>query len=256
MESEIRSISSIYRLFQTRLAGYYDKQEIRQFVNLLFEYRYDWGSAKILTMGEAPLNDLQVHEFILALDELADFKPIQYIIGRVPFGDVELLVASGVLIPRPETLELANIMRNDHLVSEPLSFSLLDIGSGSGNLGISMKKSFPAMKVTLLDISKKALGIARTNAVRNKCEVELIQADILNEDQWPLDQRYDTIVSNPPYVTEGEKVHMHRNVIDHEPAEALFVPDSDPLLFYRVIAEFALQCLSPSGQLYFEINEK
>lgn len=205
------------------------------------------------------------------LSELKTGKPIQYILSVTEFYGLKLHVDSSVLIPRPETEELvAWILSITKSVSfgsygsgvgappplEKTRVRLLDIGTGSGCIPIALKKNLPNASVFAVDISASALMIARENAICNEVEVQFIQDDILNPCSEILDQRYDVIVSNPPYVRLSEKSDMHVNVLDYEPHLALFVPDNNALLFYDQIADFALVHLNDQGFLFFEINER
>ena len=183
------------------------------------------------------------------LARLLNFEPIQYIQGTARFLERSYHVAPGVLIPRPETEELVEVM----LREIPSDARILDIGTGSGCIAISLSKAFPNAKVTAWDVSEDALCIARRNNDDLQASVCFVKQDVL---AWRGDggQCYDVIVSNPPYVTESEKQEMERNVLDWEPFSALFVPNNDPLLFYRRIGELGRMMLVDGGRLYFEIN--
>lgn len=183
------------------------------------------------------------------LARLLNFEPIQYIQGTARFLERSYHVAPGVLIPRPETEELVEVM----LREIPSDARILDIGTGSGCIAISLSKTFPNAKVTAWDVSEDALCIARRNNDDLQASVCFVKQDVL---AWRGDggQCYDVIVSNPPYITESEKQEMERNVLDWEPFSALFVPNNDPLLFYRRIGELGGMMLVDGGRLYFEIN--
>lgn len=183
------------------------------------------------------------------LERLGNFEPIQYIQGEARFLGQIFKVTPGVLIPRPETEELVE------MVDEELGMStrLLDIGTGSGCIAISLSKRNPEAQITAWDVSEKALAVARMNNARLDTSVNFKQRDVLTYIPIEAD-KYDVIVSNPPYVMEVEKVEMERNVLNWEPSLALFVPDSDPLRFYRCIAILGLDMLCDGGKLYFEIN--
>lgn len=177
-------------------------------------------------------------------------EPIQYIWGMAEFDGRRFKVAPGVLIPRPETAELVNLIANEN----PYVHHILDIGTGSGCIAISLAKKLPKAKVEGWDISEEALAIARENNTALAADVRFLQRDVLADcrDKTPS---FDVIVSNPPYVTESEKSGMAANVLDWEPALALFVPDDDPLRFYKRIAELGRELLVPGGRIYFEINQ-
>lgn len=183
------------------------------------------------------------------LARLLNFEPIQYIQGTARFLERSYHVAPGVLIPRPETEELVEVM----LREIPSDARILDIGTGSGCIAISLSKAFPNAKVTAWDVSEDALCIARRNNDDLQASVCFVKQDVL---AWRGDggQCYDVIVSNPPYITESEKQEMERNVLDWEPFSALFVPNNDPLLFYRRIGELGRMMPVDGGRLYFEIN--
>ena len=178
-------------------------------------------------------------------------EPIQYIRGYAEFGGRNFRVAPGVLIPRPETAELVSLIVKEN----PDARCLLDIGTGSGCIAISLSKSLPGARVDAWDISEEALAIARKNNEELDAQVTFCRQDVFSADGMQSGS-YDIIVSNPPYVTLGEKAEMRPNVLKHEPHRALFVGDDDPLLFYRVIAERGRSLLAPGGALWFEINER
>jgi release factor glutamine methyltransferase len=185
--------------------------------------------------------------------ELLTSKPVQYVLHEAWFGGLKFYVDENVLIPRPETEELVNAVIKS---SSNKNYSILDIGTGSGCIAITLSKKLPTSNVYALDISDKSIFIAKENADKNKVEVNFIQADILDFDASIKLPVFDILVSNPPYIKQSESEAMSRNVLKYEPHLALFVADEDPLLFYRAIADFALQHLKRnSGQLFFEINE-
>lgn len=195
------------------------------------------------------LSSKDAQELDSILVRLCNFEPIQYVQGRAHFMGHSFYVASGVLIPRPETEELV-----DMILKEVSSGShILDIGTGSGCIAVSLSRALPDSEITAWDISEKALDIARRNNETLQTSVHFLQRDVLT---YLPDEKecYDVIVSNPPYVTESEKQFMEPNVLDWEPFSALFVPDNDPLLFYRRIAELGKKMLIAGGKLYFEIN--
>lgn len=180
---------------------------------------------------------------------LKNHEPIQHILGETEFYGLRLIVNQHTLIPRPETEELVDMIRQKVTHAE----NILDIGTGTGCLALSLKKLYPKSKSLGLDISKEALSVARKNAAHNDLEVSFDRLNILETDSLP--GSYDLIVSNPPYITEAEKNSMQQNVLDYEPHSALFVPDTDPLLFYRKIEKLARKHLSAGGSLFLEINQ-
>lgn len=182
------------------------------------------------------------------IERLVKHEPIQYILGYSDFCGLRFKVNPATLIPRPETSELVEWVASEATGKE----RILDIGTGSGCIAVSLANKLPQSKVTAWDISPDALAVAAENSKANNCNVAFEQVDILAYE--PVGEQFDIIVSNPPYIKEVEKELMHANVLDWEPHTALFVPDNDPLLFYRTIAEKGLQMLEPGGKLYFEIN--
>ncbi len=183
-----------------------------------------------------------------AIERLKKQEPIQYILGYCDFCGLRFKVTPATLIPRPETSELVEWIASEATGHE----SILDIGTGSGCIAISLAHKMPQSKVTAWDISPNALAVATENSKANGSAVAFEEVDVLAYE--PTSELFDIIVSNPPYIKENEKAEMHSNVLDWEPHTALFVPDSDPLLFYRTIAEKGMQILKPGGRLYFEIN--
>jgi len=179
-------------------------------------------------------------------------EPIQYILEECEFYGLPFYVNSSVLIPRPETEELVEWIISDH---SNRNGNLLDIGSGSGCIAVSIANFLKSFSVSAVDVSGSALAVARRNAERNNCQVQFMQADILKPENNCFDGAFDVIVSNPPYVREKEKQQMSQNVLGYEPHLALFVPDEDPLLFYKAIALFGKRRLKTEGKLYLEINE-
>ncbi len=187
------------------------------------------------------------------LERLKQGEPIQHIFGRAPFFGYTFRVDEHTLIPRPETEELVDLILHENQQQPRLH--LIDIGTGSGCIAISLQKNLPNSTVTAVDVSKEALSVARANAETLEAAVEFRCLDIL---EWELafgEEQFDIVVSNPPYITQSEKQAMHTNVLQHEPHTALFVPEEAPLLFYDYIADFALHHLSANGKLYFEINQ-
>jgi release factor glutamine methyltransferase len=189
-----------------------------------------------------------------ATQRLIAFEPIQYILGHTEFHGLNFHLTTDTLIPRPETEELVSILLKDlkdEVISE--NITILDIGTGSGCIAIALAHHFSQSTVSGLDISEKALAVARANAIANRVEVNFFQQDILRATHLP--EMYDVIVSNPPYVRELERAMMRPNVLNYEPGEALFVSDADPLIFYRSIAALGRRHLRSNGCLFFEINE-
>ena len=228
------------------------EEEIRELIKLIFWALRGYSLTDFYLNQQEHLTPEERDQVVEMVSRLKKPEPVQYVIGQTEFFGMILRVNPHVLIPRPETEELVKWVITEQKYSPS---SILDIGCGSGCMALALKKAFPAAGVRGCDISSDALLTARNNASFNRLEVGFFEADILN---WPAYLHWgeaELIVSNPPYVTEKEKQFMNSNVLDYEPHLALFVPDKDPLLYYRHIAEFALRWLSGSGQLYFEVNE-
>jgi release factor glutamine methyltransferase len=249
-------VIKVIEAFKKQLAGSYSPQEILQFVYLLFHEWKGWNRAQVHLESRTLLAGEELTRFLDALARLESNLPIQYIIGETSFLGTRLKVRPGILIPRPETEELAALILRDHLHTSHDEVSLLDIGTGSGCLAIALKKQMPWIRASATDISETAVNTATENAILNGSPVTVFRADILDRTEWGNLGMYSIIVSNPPYVTESDKREMRPNVLDHEPHEALFVKDEDPLVFYKAIAGFAAEQLLRPGQLYLEINER
>ncbi len=256
MESPSAFVKNIIRDFKTGLESLYPADEIMNFVYILFDEYLQWPKAKIHLSYEIKLDGLTVLRFYDALEKLRLGTPVQYVTGKSWFNGLKLSVTPDVLIPRPETEELCQIIFSGNIQNQYLDISILDIGTGSGCIAIDLKKKFPFAHVTGIDISEKALGVAQSNAAFSQTPVRFIYADILIPDSWGLFGAFDLIVSNPPYVRESDKKIMHRNVVEFEPSTALFVPENEPLQFYKAIGAFAVLHLRRPGYLWFEINEQ
>ena len=232
----------------SELSSVYEMDELNSIFNLLSEDYLKIPRSKILLAEEIDLNEPNQILFLSALERLKTHEPIQYVLGKTTFMDLEFKVNSSVLIPRPETEELVRLMLKEDLDGK----EILDIGTGSGCIAISLAKNLPNAKVSALDISIDALEVAKENAKLNNVEVNFINADIF---EYKSDKKYDIIVSNPPYVTKSEKGLMKQNVISYEPELALFVDDVSPLKYYESILNFSLNNLHSQGQIFFETNE-
>jgi release factor glutamine methyltransferase len=244
-------MQSVIQYIEKELEGLYPKTEIESFARICVEYVCGFNYTQFILHKNEKINPAERKKIEAIVYRLKKHEPIQYILGETEFFGLKLKVNPSVLIPRPETEELVQWILESDLKTESI---ILDIGTGSGCIALALKSNIPAAKVYGVDFSKEALKTAVQNGKENNLEVDFLQADILNWEQksW---NRPDLIVSNPPYVRELEKKKMQSNVLDYEPETALFVSDSDPLLFYRRIAEFALKYLNPNGGLFFEINE-
>ncbi|KLT64168.1 peptide chain release factor N(5)-glutamine methyltransferase [Pedobacter sp. BMA] len=231
----------------------YDEDEAKVLLEMAIEHITGMPYRKLLLLPEDQrLNPIQVQQLLSVLNDLKIGKPIQHILGEAHFYGSVFKVNENVLIPRPETEELVDWIINNHAGSSTKNKSVLDIGTGSGCIPISIKKYLPAFLVSTMDVSPQALDMARENAAQLKTDINFINADILN---YTTEDKFDVIVSNPPYIRELEKKQMHNNVLLHEPHLALFVSNEEPLVFYKAIADFAKKQLHHGGLLYFEINE-
>jgi release factor glutamine methyltransferase len=220
-------------------------------VNIIIEEVTGWDAMHQNIHKNDALETSQIEQLDHYVEQLLTGKPLQYIIQKAWFLGKAYFVNEAVLIPRPETEELVEwIIEYTQIINKPLS--ILDIGTGSGCIPISLKLAIPNAHITAIDISKEALAIAEQNAASYHTEIEWIAQDILQTKQ--LKDRYDIMVSNPPYIPLREKVAMQKQVADHEPEIALFVPDQFPLIFYSKIAHIGKSALKPNGQLFFEIH--
>ena len=238
--------------FTTVLQGVYDKEEVHCFFYILCDFFLQYSRFEVSMALDTIVSAKNITVFEKALLRLKKQEPIQYILGTTEFYGLTFKVNKHTLIPRPETEELVDwVLSNLH--DQDSVLDIIDIGTGSGCIAISLAKNIPTAIVSGLDVSEKALEIAKENAVKNQVLVSFCQKDILRTTS--LEKKYDVIVSNPPYVRQLEKKAMNANVLDYEPGVALFVPNEDPLLFYRKIAQLAMVSLQTRGWLYFEINE-
>lgn len=236
---------------RTALRPIYGNCETEAIIRILFHYLKGWNTVDMLIHETEPLSPFVKSEVDNILERLLRHEPIQYITGEARFHGMEIKVTPDVLIPRPETDELVDIILADNENREDLK--VLDVATGSGCIAIALSRNLKFPKVAALEISRKALDIAEENAKNLKAKIDLIHADIFT---WQPDSMFDIIVSNPPYIEESEKAEMEPNVLDYEPHSALFVPDDDPIKFYERIADMACEALSQDGMLYFEINPR
>ena len=247
-------VKDIRNYYCEQLCSIYGKDEASAMILILLEHYFKITRVKMAMEPNLRLSESEMLTFHFAVKDLLKNKPIQYIIGETDFCDLKFKVNENVLIPRPETSELVMKIVNSQLSTFNSQLSILDIGTGSGCIAISLAKNIPDSKVYALDISEKALEVAKGNAINNNVDVTFINDDILSLKN-NIDTKFDIIVSNPPYVRELEKAEMRDNVLNWEPHNALFVSDNDPLIFYRNILEFAKNNLKQNGEIWFEINE-
>jgi release factor glutamine methyltransferase len=252
------NIKSLKTYFFTELQTIQEEAEIESFFFILTEFLHNLKRMDVSLHPDFEITESYVKKWQTIISELKTEKPIQYITGEAWFYGLRFEVNENTLIPRPETEELVEWIVKG-LKEKGKEQRVLDIGTGSGCIPIALKKEIPNAAVFAIDISEKALEMARKNALDNQVEVNFIQQDILQSSTLQLSKSsnllFDVIVSNPPYVRNLEKQEIKRNVLDYEPHLALFVDDLDALLFYRKIAQLAWKSLAPNGKLFFEINQ-
>lgn len=237
------------KYIEQELTGLYPQDEISALARHLLREIANNPAAEVAGCKNNNLSDARIRAIEDIVRRLQDYEPLQYILGETEFYGLPFHVNPSVLIPRPETEELLEWILRENRMEKP---SVLDVGTGSGCIAVTLAKKIPSASVSAWDISAVALAVARENAILNNVRIDLAGKDaLLASDDG---QRFDIIVSNPPYITESEKGEMERNVLDYEPHTALFVPDDDALKFYRAIAATASRQLNPGGKLYFEIN--
>lgn len=249
----MRILKDFELLFQQELTSIYDKDEVKALFLFTVEEMFGLKRGTYPLKKEDIVTEKDAERFDEILRELKKNKPIQYIFNKATFYGESFEVNESVLIPRPETEELVDLILKQH--SAQAGLHIMDIGTGSGCIPIILSKYLPGAQVTSMDISKEAIATARKNAGQLNAPVQFINADIFEWDYIFSEQQYDIIVSNPPYITPQEKASMQQNVLAFEPELALFIEDSTPLIFYDVISSFALKHLAPQGDLYFEINQ-
>ena len=247
-------IQEFKKEFFHKLNELYPTTEIQSFFNLLVAFKLKLSRIEVALQPDFEISKTDLIFLKKALLDLTNQIPVQYITGETEFYGLPFKVNKNVLIPRPETEELVSWIIDELKVEDQTSkVTILDIGTGSGCIPISLAKNISNATIYALDISSEALKTAKTNAELNNVTIEFIEADILNLSKLP--QQFDIIVSNPPYVRALEKEQMQENVLKNEPHVALFVEDNNPLLFYDKISDLAKNHFSKSGQLYFEINQ-
>lgn len=250
-------------IFLEALSSLYDEKEVESFFYLTLEKLYQKKRIDLALQPDLAMDEVQFAQWENVLAELKVYKPIQYILGETEFYGLPFLVNKNVLIPRPETEELVELILVESRKSKVESLRILDIGTGSGCIPISLKKNLPSAEVFAIDVSSNALEVAQKNADINGVEVGFMLTDILQVQDltklqtpnFQLPTFFDIIVSNPPYVRNLEKKEIKPNVLNYEPHLALFVEDDDALLFYRKITQLAKNHLAENGKLYFEINQ-
>jgi release factor glutamine methyltransferase len=250
------TLAGLMEWFYYHLDEMYGVEEARSITKMIISDFFGFTAVDLVLRKNDRFSESQILQLYRAIKQLKENVPVQHITGKSFFRNLILSVSPDVLIPRPETEELVAWIVDDikSLQGEDKSnLKIWDIGTGSGAISISLAGEITNARVYATDISEKALNIAKLNAEANNVDVSFILHNILADS--PFDEKFDVIVSNPPYIRDSEKRLMHANVLSHEPHLALFVPDDDPLMFYRSIAKTAMMTLKPGGSLYVEINE-
>ncbi|MEE4214549.1 MAG: peptide chain release factor N(5)-glutamine methyltransferase, partial [Bacteroidales bacterium] len=251
MKREKLTISSLRNYLRDNLASLYPERELNAIIKIITLHISKKDNTFILTHPDHDISSYTWFKVNKIVDDLKKMKPVQYVCGMSEFYGLQFSVNEYTLIPRQETEELVDLIIRDYRDKTPL---ILDIGTGSGCIAISLALNITGSRVSALDKSQAVIKVASGNAKENGVMINFFADDILNPDTGKY-AKYDLVVSNPPYITESEKDHMGRNVLDYEPHDALFVPDDDPLMFYRAIMELCTRVLLKDGYLYFEINE-
>ncbi len=232
------------------LAGVAEPQEVQAMIRVICEDVFNYDQVDVALRQESELPEFAQERIADIISRLQRHEPLQYIVGSARFHGHKFKVTPATLIPRPETAQLVDMIVDENTAPD---LRVLDMGTGSGCIAISLARALKFPQVDALDISRDALAVARENAQALKVKVRFFESDMLAPQP---DGRYDIIVSNPPYICWSERESMDRNVKDHEPGQALFVPDNDPLLFYKAIAPYAARSLEHGGRLYLEINQR
>ena len=249
----MKSVGKVIKSFKNELTAIYPLTEINSIIEIVFEHVLGFSKTDLLFNAERSFTEVELENLQNILTRLKNNEPVQYVLGRTVFFDLDFNVKPGVLIPRQETEELVDWIIKD--AAKAIGLNVLDVGTGSGCIAISLATNLNQANVSAYDISEIALEIAQSNAKLNKLELNFQKKDILTQQQTTEYQKRDIIVSNPPYVLEKERNLMEKNVLDFEPKLALFVENDDPLLFYKAIVNYSKLNLKKGGKLYFEINE-
>ena len=249
------TLSKYYRDFLNSLSSIYDKSEASKITEMIFEHLVHLNKSDVIKYPEKIINDEDLENLNNALKCLMSNCPVQHIIGETFFYNLKFKVNESVLIPRPETEELVELIINYIRTNNSVT-KILDIGSGSGCIPVSIQKNCKKVEITSIDISRSAIALATVNSKNNDTDVFFIEMDFLNKENWSSLGIYDLIVSNPPYIPDSEKVEMDIHVKQFEPSIALFVPDNNPFVFYQNILDFSKQHLAKDGIIFLEIHEK
>lgn len=255
MDDMIMTVEEMMREARGKLAAEYGVREAAAIVDEMMLRIKGWDKTATIIHGNETVTDFLKGQVEATIGRLLDGEPIQYIFGKAHFYGMDFNVTPATLIPRPETAQLVDMIVDRY--GNDSDLRVLDLGTGSGCIAIALARHLPFPKeVTAVDISEEAIEVARRNSAELKVKVNFIQGNMLEANKMAsgLGEKYDIIVSNPPYIAQREAAGMERNVLEHEPATALFVPDNDPLVFYRAIAGIAEKRLEDKGTLFLEIN--
>jgi release factor glutamine methyltransferase len=248
------TIKETYRNFLLQVQSIYNLNEASVITDWVFEKIANIQKSTFIRNPDKYMNEELNERINNCLLQLMKHKPIQYILGEVWFYKMKLKVNEHVLIPRPETEELVEwLLATEN--KRPTTVSILDIGTGSGCISIALKKYLHSAVITAIDVSANALTVAKENAANYNMQIQFLEFDFLDESKWSQLPMFDIIISNPPYIPVSEKEKMRKNVTEHEPGSALFVPDNDPLLFYKKIAAFGKDHLNYDGKIFVETHE-
>lgn len=245
------TVSALAREMRKRLEPRYGQGEAKAMTSLIFHHLKGWNATDMIINADRPVSEYVLEKANDILGRLDSGEPLQYILGEARFYGMDLKVSPAVLIPRPETEELVDLIVRENKGND---LRVLDIGTGSGAIAIALSRNLPFSEVTAIDISSAALAVTRENASALHARIVLLEQDVFT--YAPAPDSFDIIVSNPPYIARSESKDMDSNVLDYEPHMALFVPDDDPLLYYSRIAEIGRSALTGHGKLYFEINPR
>lgn len=255
MNCPSNNLKTIVAYYAAKIATIYPEEESRQIVWMLVENFFNVNRLMLSVNQDLRLNESELLIFHNACEEILRHTPVQYVIGKANFCGLSFELNTSILIPRPETEQLTQLILKKIPVN-PIPIHILDIGTGSGCIAVTLKKERPDCEIYACDINRNALQTAQKNAERHNALVHFFHYDILSTDNLSSVPEMDVIISNPPYIPFSEKLAMRSNVLLHEPETALFVPDEDPLLFYKAIAKIAREKLADGGKIFFEINEK
>ena len=249
-----KTLKSILHWFCQEISLHYSKEEAQSLFFRMMEDALGYSKTQVLSNYDTIISSAEIDQITAIIARLKTNEPIQYILEKTFFYNLPFIIKPGILIPRSETEELVHMIIQEN--KQKQAITIVDIGTGSGCIPICLAKYLPNAIVHSIDISEDCIAIARQNAALNGAAVQLIQADILNNTSISLFDKIDIIVSNPPYVLDSEKALIKPNVLQYEPHLALFVPDNNPLLFYKSILDKAVLWLNNEGLIYFEINEQ